>query len=475
MGNSVKDELVTSDGQRQTNGGRRRQLVQAVDKLGAKPFIILLLVLLFLIPINMIQSLVRDREYYRDEAIRSVLLPKGGEPVLEGVLMAIPYTHTVLHHYVDSDNQERVRQETTTRYLFSVPQTMDYFTRVEPEYLTRGIFDVPVFACETKFSGIFSPAAYQHLKISERDIRWDEALLLFGISNKKNLTSLPVITVDGAVLEQSFTEPVVSPFRNALYYNLPADFARNGFSYQVDARIQGGESISIVPLATDNNFSMESTWRTPGFSGGWLPTERELGEEGFSAFWSIPGLSTTYPKVWVVTEDNQGIAMGKDGTEAVQVGFVTPVDNYQKTSRSVKYAVLFLIIPFLAIFIFEIFTKVRIHPIQYCLIGLADVVFYLLLLSVSEHLDFSLTYWISSAAVSFLSLFYAATIFHKFKWGVLFAAVQFISYIFLFGTLQAEDYALLIGTLGLFFVVVVLMVLTRKVDWYSMTSQRTGE
>ena len=155
MGNLVKDELVTSDGQRQTNGGRRRQLVQAVDKLGAKPFIILLLVLLFLIPINMIQSLVRDREYYRDEAIRSVLLPKGGEPVLEGVLMAVPYTHTVLHHYVDSDNQERVRQQTTTRYLFSVPQTMDFFTKVEPEYLTRGIFDVPVFACETKFSGIF--------------------------------------------------------------------------------------------------------------------------------------------------------------------------------------------------------------------------------------------------------------------------------------------------------------------------------
>ena len=103
--------------------------------------------------------------------------------MLEGVLMAVPYTHTVLHHYVDSDNQERVRQQTTTRYLFSVPQTMDFFTKVEPEYLTRGIFDVTVFACETKFSGIFSPAAYQHLKISERDIRWDEALLLFGIFN----------------------------------------------------------------------------------------------------------------------------------------------------------------------------------------------------------------------------------------------------------------------------------------------------
>ena len=473
MDNSPKNDLSSAAGGR-FHAGRRRQLVQAMDRLGAKPFIILVLVLLFLIPINMIQSLVEDREHYRDMAIVSVLIPKGGEPVLEGVLMAVPYTHTFLQEYIDSDNRKQVQQQTTTRYLFSVPQTMDFSTKVDPEYLTRGIFDVPVFDCTAAFSGNFSSAAYQHLKIDENAIHWDEAVLLFGISNKKSLTSLPVVTVDGTTLEQSFTEPVASPFYNTLYYDLPADFARNGFSYQIDAGIQGGESISIVPMATDNNFSMESTWSTPGFSGGWLPTNRELGEEGFSASWSIPGLSTTYPKVWVVAEDYQYDSMSRPGTEYVTVSFVTPVDNYQKTSRSVKYAVLFLIIPFLTIFIFEIFTRVRIHPIQYCLIGLADVVFYLLLLSVSEHLEFRLTYWISSAAVSFLTLFYAAAIFGRLKWGLLFAAVQFISYIFLFGTLQAEDYALLIGTLGLFFVVVVLMVLTRRIDWYSVGSGREG-
>lgn len=109
--------------------------------------------------------------------------------------------------------------------------------------------------------------------------------------------------------------------------------------------------------------------------------------------------------------------------ESVTVEFITPVDNYQKTMRSVKYAVLFLLIPFLAIFIFEIFTRTRIHPVQYCLIGLADVLFYLLLLAISEHLPFTLTYWISAAAVCLTPLGYAAAIFHRLKWGALFAAV----------------------------------------------------
>lgn len=447
-------------------GSRGRQLVQAVDKLGSKPFIILVLVLLFLIPIKMIQSLVRDRGYYREEALQSVLLPKGGEPTLEGILMVVPYDHVETYKYVDSNNQEGLRQESSTRYLFSVPRTMNFSTQVEPEYLTRGIFDVPVFTCNASFTGSFSPVTYSHLKIEEKDIRWNEALLLFGISNKKSLTSLPIIRVGDAQLEQALTEPVSSPFRNTLYYNLPVQMAKDGFDYDLVAKIQGGESLSIVPLATDNSFVMESSWTSPGFGGGWLPTERRLNKDGFSASWTIPGLSTVYPKTWV-TNGLEDYVKG-EYREAVVVSFVTPVDNYQKTSRSVKYAILFLIVPFLTIFIFEIFTKVRIHPIQYCLIGLADVIFYLLLLSISEHLDFSLTYWISSAAVSLITLFYAGAIFHKIKWGLLFAIVQFTSYIFLFGTLQAEDYALLIGTLGLFFVVVVLMVLTRRIDWYSI-------
>ena len=152
----------------------------------------------------------------------------------------------------------------------------------------------------------------------------------------------------------------------------------------------------------------------------------------------------------------------------MSASFFQSVDNYQKAMRSAKYSILFLLIPFIALLVFEVFSKVKIHPIQYALIGLANVVFYLLLLSISEHIPFNATYWIASAAISALMLFYGTAIFNKIAYGVFFAAVNFICYIFLFGTLQAEDYALLLGSVGIFAVVAALMILTRKIDWYKL-------
>jgi len=365
-----------------------------------------------------------------------------------------------------------------------VPETWNMRFSAKPEYLTRGIFKAPVFSGTVHSDGGFSAVDYSYNKIDERDIVWNECVLMLGISNKKNLTKLPVITANGTPLEMSLMSPEnASPFSNTVFYNVPAEYCKKGFSFTAETGIQGGRYFAAMPIAADNTFSVESTWPTPGFTGGWLPTERSISDAGFSAVWNIAGLSTAFPKEWIASEKKDAPVSSvrkynekygydpydRDGdtAETIQIDFVTPVDNYQKTERSIKYALLFLIIPFITIFIFEIFTHVKIHPVQYCLIGLADVIFYLLLLSVSEHISFGATYWISSAAVSFLLLFYAAAIFKKPKWGACFALVQMVSYIFLFGTLQAEDYALLIGSLGLFFVVTLLMVLTRKIDWYA--------
>ncbi len=437
----------------------KSKLLQAASKMGAKPFIILFLVLLFLIPLNLVKSLIRDREYYRNEAVESILLPKGGEPVLEGFVTALPYTVTTEKKLSDGS----VERTEKIRYMIAVPESWALRADVSPEYLTRGIFEVPVFSCSAVSEGSFAPAAYGYRNVSESDILWDQALLLLGVSNKKNLTSLPVVTANGTDLETALIAPEgVSPFSHTVFYRLPDDAARSGFAFTCDASVQGGGSLSAVPMAADNRFTVTSDWPTPGFFGGWLPTERHVSDGGFSAEWRIAGLSTVFPERWLSDAPHS-----VSSAESVRAGFVTPVDNYQKTMRSVKYAVLFLLIPFLTIFIFELFTGVRIHPVQYCLIGMADVVFYLLLLSVSEHVPFASTYWISSAAVCLLTLFYAASIFKKVKWGALFAGVQLVSYVFLFGTLQTEDYALLIGSLGLFCIVVLLMILTRKVDWYA--------
>ncbi|MBR1614921.1 MAG: inner membrane CreD family protein, partial [Treponema sp.] len=159
----------------------------------------------------------------------------------------------------------------------------------------------------------------------------------------------------------------------------------------------------------------------------------------------------------------------------VSTSFLVPVDAYKKSERSVKYALLFLMIPFIALLISEIFSKKRVHPVQYCLIGFADVIFYLLLLSISEHVPFDLTYLICAASVSLATLFYATSIFKSLKFGGMLSGVQLVSYIFLYGTLQAEDYALLIGSIGLFAVVLLLMFITRKIDWYQIAGNSDGD
>lgn len=457
----------------------KNKLLNSAEKIGVKPFIILVLVLLFLIPLHMLDSLVDDRKSYQKDAVRSILEPKGDAPVIEGFVIAVPFKKTV-----DVWENGVKRSERKTNYIVCVPETWNMRFSAKPEYLTRGIFKAPVFSGTVHSDGGFSAVDYSYNKIDERDIVWDECVLMLGISNKKNLTKLPVITANGTPLEMSLMSPEnASPFSNTVFYNVPAEYCKKGVSFTAETEIQGGRYFAAMPIAADNTFSVESTWPTPGFTGGWLPTERSISDAGFSAVWNIAGLSTAFPKEWIASEKKDAPVSSVrkynekygydsydrdgDAAETIQIDFVTPVDNYQKTERSIKYALLFLIIPFITIFIFEIFTHVKIHPVQYCLIGLADVIFYLLLLSVSEHISFGATYWISSAAVSFLLLFYAAAIFKKPKWGACFALVQMVSYIFLFGTLQAEDYALLIGSLGLFFVVTLLMVLTRKIDWYA--------
>lgn len=433
------------------------------QKIGTKPLIILAMILLFLIPISLIKSLINDRIHYQRDAVRSILTPKGGEPNLEGILFAVPYTK--VEESYDKDGKKNYKEKTF--YIISTPEVLDISAIVNPEYLNRGIFEVPIFSCQLAIKGNFIPLDYTHTKIADSQIQWQNALLLIGVQNKKTLLKTPEIYINGNTHEKlklSLIEPPqVSPFTNTIYYSIPEKYVHNQFNMDIKMDIQGGNTLNITPIARNTNINIESSWVSPSFSGGWLPTSRTITQDGFNATWNIAGLSTIYPQMWI-TEQSEEILTKK--SEQIQIGFKTPVDNYKKNERSIKYALLFLLIPFITIFIFEIFTSIRIHPVQYCLVGLADVIFYLLLLSISEHLSFSLTYWITSGAVSLLMMFYAATIFKKFKWGLAFAVTQFISYVFLFGTLQAEDFALLIGSLGLFFVLGLLMILTRKIDWY---------
>ena len=422
-----------------------------------KVILIFVLVLIFLIPIMLIKNLVSDRRFYKNNAVSSITEPLGGKTEIQGMVIGVPY-----HFYKEvTDKDGNKKSETETRYLIFAPDDYNLDINVKPYYLTRGIFKVPVFNGQVNVNSSFSDFDYSFFDVKKNDIIEKNAVLILGFSNTKSLKSQPKLKINGQELSVSpIKYDSISPFKTSVYYNLSNLSQLKNLKLTGSIEFQGGEDIKIRPVAQNNFVKMASDWKAPSFSGGWLPYERELTDKGFTASWSIAGLSTVYPKSWH--------AENTFSPESFDVSFMIPIDAYKKTERSLKYALLFLIIPFIALLISELFSSIRIHPIQYCLIGFADVIFYLLLLSISEHIHFDITYLICSVSVCLATLFYASSIFKNIKWGAMVSCVQLISYIFLYGTLQAEDYALLIGSIGLFVVIVLLMFITRKIDWYEL-------
>ena len=417
--------------------------------------LIFALVLLLLIPIQMIKSLINDRKSYQDEAIKSITEPLGGETEIQGLVIAVPYN---IHNY----STETVE----TKYIVFAPVSYNVDFNVSSKELSRGIFKIPFFTGNAAINAKFDNFDYSYFNIKEEDILKKDAILILGFSGKKNFTSMPKFSINGKELSAAIIkDESISPFYRSLFYKLSdSDIdLSNALNLKGSIDFQGGENIKIRPIATDTRITMKSDWHSPSFSGGWLPKEREVSAKGFTALWDIAGLSTAYPKSWPSEKKFDFTSL-----EYVNASFIIPVNAYTKTERSVKYSILFLLIPFIALFVSEIFSKIRIHPIQYAMIGLADVIFYLLLLSISEHLSFDITYWICSISVCLSTLFYATAIFKKIKWGGMLSCVQFVSYFFLFGILQAEDYALLLGSIGLFTALLALMFITRKIDWYKL-------
>jgi len=425
-----------------------------------KLILVFILILLFLIPIALIKNLISDRKDYQREALYSITEPLGGHSELQGLVIAVPYK--IYKENIDSKGIKHI--ETEIKYIVFAPDVYELDVNVNPYYLTRGIFKVPVFNGEIDLSAEFNSFDFSYFDIDSKNVITKEALLILGLGTTKTLTTQPKLKANN---EDIAISPIkydgISPFSTSVYYNIPELKLDSKLSLKGTIDFQGGENIKITPVASDNIIKMKSDWKSPSFSGGWLPKDRELTADGFSALWNIAGLSTVYPKSWR--------AASSFSADSINVSFIIPVDAYKKTERSVKYALLFLIIPFLALLISEIFSNKKIHPIQYCLIGFADVIFYLLLLSISEHISFDLAYLLCSISVCLATLFYASAIFKSIKWGGLLSGVQLISYVFLYGTLQAEDYALLIGSIGLFVVTVLLMFITRKIDWYQLNSK----
>ena len=431
-----------------------------------------ILVLLLLIPTNMLQSLIQEREQTRNEAVAEVSSKWGGEQVLGGPVLSVPY---VISLKDDKGNA----QPPVTAYAHFLPDDLQFDGDVRPEQRSRGIFAVMLYNTRLTVRGRFRKPAVATLGVPAGAIQWDKAFLSLGISDMKGIRNTIQFRVNDQVVA---AEPGI-PSNDILTSGVSSPITLNAETYRFECvlNLNGSTQLSFLPLGKETAVRLRSPWATPGFTGSFLPDQRRVSAEGFLASWRVLQFNRNYPQQGLgnffdrsETPSRVDPARGEVArVEPVRadpssfgVKLLLPVDEYQKTMRSAKYGILFVILTFVAFFFVEILDRRRIHPIQYLLVGFAICLFYLLLLSISEHVSFNWAYLIGGGIILTLITFYVRYVFQNLRLTVLFSGVLALLYGFFYSLLQLEDYSLLLGSFGLLLILGAVMYLTRHVNWY---------
>lgn len=421
--------------------------------------VVILLILILLIPTAMVKGLIDEREQTQINAIEEISAKWATEQTITGPFISIPYDR-----YIETiTKKDSIKKYIKMReFIHILPKNLRIDGEVIPEKRYRGIYEVVVYESTLSIKGDFSSFDLQSLEIERKDIHLDKAYISIGVSDLKGIENQvaliwnsQAISFDSGVPNNDIISSGIST-----QLNLSNDID-NLNSFSVEINLKGSQQLYFLPVGKTTEVQLKSNWRTPSFNGEYLPDFRNINTHGFEAKWTILHPNRNYPQWWTNTQ--YYIHNSSFGTD-----LILPVDNYKKSDRVAKYALLFIGLTFLVFFFVEVLGKVFIHPIQYLLVGLALVIFYTLLLSFSEHMIFNLAYMLATFLTLVLVSFYAYAILKSKKLAVLIFGILLIMYAFIFTIIQLEDYALLLGSLGVFTILALVMYYSRAIDWYNI-------
>ena len=345
-----------------------------------------------------------------------------------------------------------------------MPKKLDVTGDLKHQIRKRSIFDVILYQAEIQLAGEFEQPDFQALHVNPEDVRWNEARLSVGIGGMTGIKEIVTVNWAGEArqLEPGTASAKLLPA--GVSTEVPVVSEGKTYAFSIPIKLNGSEYLSFEPVGKSTSVSLRSDWHSPSFEGAFLPDQREISSNGFTAQWQVLDLNRPYPQQWKDEEVNFS-------QSDLSVRLIKPVDEYLKNTRSAKYAILVIGLTFLLYFFFEVLQKLLIHPFQYLLVGLALTVFYLLLLSLSEHVGFNVAYLISSLATITLIAGYSFSVL-KIKRLVFQLLLLLVAiYGFIFILLQLEDYALLAGSAGVFIALASVMWASRKIDWYNLGSR----
>ncbi|NTX46545.1 cell envelope integrity protein CreD [Burkholderia cepacia] len=431
-----------------------------------------LLALLILIPLQMVQSIVHERSAYRMDALQSIWSSYAGPQTVSGPVLVVPYTEvTRVRDETPAGGATKTSLRSETKRLLVFPKTLNVDGTLTTSVRYRGIHKALVYELTSRLTGTLALPDLKKLPQADGHVSFkvDNAYVAIGIGDIRGLTAQPDVRIGGARFDVEQGTRLDS-LRQGVHANVDlAALAEAGAGagagavvpFSIDLPLRGAESVAFAPVGDQNDFSLKSTWPHPSFDGAFLPNNRTVDARGFTGNWRVTSFNTK-------AREQIATGNGEGAIETASVSMIEPVNVYLQAERATKYGALFVMLTFASFFMYELVKRLRIHPIQYTLVGLSLALFFLLLLSLSEHIAFAYAYLAASGACIGLLGFYLSFVLHSVKRGAVFSVLLAVLYAALYGLLLSEDNALMLGSLLLFAILAGIMTLTRRVDWYSL-------
>ena len=430
-----------------------KSIQQFMNSYSVKMIIVSGLAILLLIPSFLIMDIIQERITLSQKVKNELYAQWGGKQVVAGPVLNVPFTVTES----GENNQAPNIKNGVAHFL---PETLKTDGVLYPETRKRGIYKVVVYEGKLKLQGTFAQPDISKLEIQNAQYNWDAAYFTIGVSDMRGIKNLPELVING---QKCKVEPGVADtdlFQSGITVKADSIDLNQLFNFEIELVLNGSEDLSVEVLGKTSEVNMKSDWANPGFTGGFLPANREVTAKGFTADWLVTHLNRNFPQQWIDNKYNTHDA--KLGVE-----LLIPVDHYQKSMRSAKYAILFIALNFIVFIFIELKSKARIHPFQYSLVAFALLMFYALLTSIGEQTGFNWAYLISAVAVTLLISWYAFSILQNVRMVAWVTLLQTGLYLFLFTILQLQDYALLAGSIGLFVILAIIMKASQQIKWYA--------
>ena len=443
----------------------KNQITSIFQSNTAKMILVGLLTLALLIPLEFVKNLISERAQRQEEVMTEINDKWGQSVYFYGPILKIPYTYFEETVSINEKTKESVKEKKAyTSYAYFFPESLQTKANVSTKVLNRNNYESAVFSSAMSFNGHYIQPDFSSRDIAPENIQWNKATILINTTNLKSIKNEVKIRIGTS--DYTF-EPVYNgntkdstESLETGYIDLKKELASAAMKFKFDITYNGSKQIKMVPIGKTTQVQMQSNWASPSFTGNFLPDDKtkQITANGFKANWKILHINRAFTQQIFDTLPNLS-------QYAFGVDFVIPIDQYQQNERASKYGFLVIGLTFLIFFLIQSISKINIHIFQYSMIGLALIMFYTLLISITEHSSFRTAYIIAAIAVVVMIGLYSIAILKNRKFPMFIGASLTVLYGFIYIIIQLENYALMVGSIGLFIILGAVMYFSRSIDW----------